>query len=412
VPGASLATVTGILKEVYDGKLREQLNSEVVLLKRIQRNGGGSTISTNVGGKYTVFPIHVGRNTGMGGRRENENLPLAGNQATAPAQVRLKYLYGSVMITGQTLRLASKDPQTFVAGIDLEMNGIKTDLSKDLNRQVFGDGTGAIATTSTAGASPTSLTITSGIQWLQVGELVDVYTPATLAADSAPKSGSPVTVTGVDQAAGTATLAANSVTTAAGDVLVRTGSANREWTGLKAIVNNTGTLYAIDPVAYPIWKSVVDANAGTNRPLSESAMIRNVHAVRTNGGKVSLLVSSLGVQRAYWNLLVQARRFSNVKTFDGGYSGLTFTTDAGEVPMVADIDSPPNLIYGITEENIRQYRDSDWDWMDYDGSMWDRVPGSVAGTIKDAYAATLFQYSELGTDRRNAHFVMKDITES
>jgi len=409
MPGASLATLTGVLKEVYDGKLREQFNNEVVLLKRIARNGGGSVISSNVGGRYTTFPIHVSRNTGMGGRREYENLPVAGNQGTAPAQVRLKYLYGSIQLTGQTLRLANKDPQTFVAGIDLEMNGLKTDLSKDLNRQIYGDGSGAIATVSTVGANTTA-TVTSGINLLQVGELVDVFVPATLAADGADKS-TGVQITLVDTAAGTITVTP-SVTWAAGDVIVRTGSANREWTGLKAIVNNTGTLYAVDPTTYPIWKAVVDANAGTNRPLSESAMIRNVHAVRTNGGKTSLLVSSLGVQRAYWNLLVQARRFSNVKEFTGGYAGLVFTTDQGEVPMVADIDCPYNTIYGLSEENLRLMRDADWEWLDYDGSMWDRVPGSVAGTIKDAYAATMYQYSELATDRRNAHFVMKDITES
>jgi hypothetical protein len=291
------------------------------------------------------------------------------------------------------------------------MNGLKDDLAKDLNRQIYGDGTGAIATTSTVGASTTP-TITSGVQQLQAGEILDVYVPATLAADGAAKAGSPVTVTAVDPQTGAVVLAANSVTFAAGDVFVRTGSANREWTGLKAIVNNTGILYGVDPSTYPVWKSIVDQNGGTNRPLSESAMLRNVHAVRTNGGKTTLLVSSLGVQRAYWNLLVQARRFSNVKEFTGGYSGLAFTTDGGEVPMVADIDCPYNTIYGLSEPNIRLYRDADWDWMDYDGSMWDRVPGSVAGTIKDAYAATMFQYSELGTDRRNAHFVMKDITES
>ena len=124
MPGASMATLTGVLKEVYDGKLRDQFNNEVVLLKRIARNGGGSTISTNVGGRYVTFPIHISRNTGLGGRREYENLPVAGNQGTAPAQVKLKYLYGSVQLTGQTLRLANKDPQTFVAGIDLEMNGL------------------------------------------------------------------------------------------------------------------------------------------------------------------------------------------------------------------------------------------------------------------------------------------------
>lgn len=403
------ATLTAVTKEVYEGKLRKQFNDEVVLLKRIQRNGGGSTITNTVGGKYVTFPIHVYRNNGIGARREGENLPIAGNQGTAPVQVKLKYQYGSVALSGQSLRLVDKDFQSFISALDLEMNGLKTDLAKDLNRQIYGNGTGTIGATSTVGAATTA-TITSGIQNFQVQEIVDVYVPATLIADGAAKA-TGVLITAVDTAAGTITYTP-SVTLAAGDVFVRTGSANREWTGLSAIVANSGTLYNVDPNTYPVWKSVVDANGGTNRPLSESAMIRNVHAVRTNGGKTSLLLSSLGVQRAYWNLLVQARRFSNTKEFTGGYTGLVFTTDQGEVPMVADIDCPYNRLYGLSEENIRLYRDADWEWMDYDGSMWDRLPGSVAGTIKDAYGATMFQYSEIGTDRRNAHFVMNDITES
>ena len=405
----SLTTLSGVMKEVYDGKLRKQFNDEVVLLRRITRNGGGSTISTNVGGKYVTFPIHVHRNNGIGARREGENLPKAGNQGTAPAQVKLKYQYGSVELTGQSIKLVDKDFNSFIAATDLEMDGLKTDLAKDLNRQIYGAGNGAIGTVSTVGAN-TVATVTSGINNFQVQEIVDVYVPATLAADGAPAA-TGVTITAVDTAASTITVSP-SVTWAAGHVLVRTGSANREWTGLAAIVNNSGTLYNVDPAIYPIWKAVVDHNSGTLRPLSESAIIRNIHAVRTNGGKVSLLLSSLGVQRAYWNLLVQARRFSNVKEFTGGYSGLVLTTDTGEVPMVADVDCPYNTLYGISEQNIRMYRDADWDWMDMDGSMWERVPGSVAGTIKDAYQATMFQYSELGTDRRNAHFVMKDITES
>lgn len=405
----SLTTLTAVTKEVYEGKLRAQFNEEVVLLKRIERNGNGSTITSTVGGKYVTFPIKVYRNNGLGFRREGENIPKAGNQGTAPVQVKLKYGYASVELTGQSIRLVDKDFQAFISALDMEMEGVKNDTAKDLNRQMYGDGTGAIATVSTVGAATTA-TVTSGIQWLQVQELVDVYVPANLAADSTAKA-TQVLITAVDEAAGTITVSP-SVTWAAGDVIVRSGNANREITGLKAIINNSGTLYGVDPNTYPIWKSVVDANGGTNRPLSESAMIRNVHAVRKNGGKTSLLLSNLGVQRAYWNLLVQARRFSNVKDFTGGYSGLAFTTDQGEVPMVADVDAPYNTIYGVDESDIRLYRDADWDWMDMDGSMWDRVPGSVAGTIKDAYAASMFSYLELGTSRRNSHWVMKDITES
>jgi hypothetical protein len=43
--------------------------------------------------------------------------------------------------------------------------------------------------------------------------------------------------------------------------------------------------------------------------------------------------------------------------------------------------------------------------MNRDGSNWQRVIGF------DAYEATMYQYSELGTHRRNTHGLMSDITE-
>lgn len=410
----TMTTLTAVTKEVYQGKLRKQFNNETVLLKRIKANGNGSSIINTIGGKYVAFPIWVSRNKGLGARREGENLPKAGNQGSAPVQVRLKHQYGSVELTGQAIRLVDKEYQTFIKALDYEMEGLKDDLGKDLNRQIYGNGNGQLATVSTVGAA-TTVTVTQGIDNLQVGEEVDQYVPATLLADGSPVAGGPITILTITPTPGTdgGTITTTpSVTYAAGNVLVRTGNANREWTGLGGIVLDSGILQTVDPATYPVWKAVRDHNSGTPRPLSESAMIRNVHAIRKNGGKTSLLLSNLGVQRAYWNLLVQARRFSDVKTFNGGYAGLTFTTDQGEVPMVADLDCPPNRIYGLSEENIRLYRDADWQWMDMDGSMWDRVPGSVAGTYKDAYAATMFQYSEIGTDRRNAHFLFTDLIES
>jgi hypothetical protein len=114
---------------------------------------------------------------------------------------------------------------------------------------------------------------------------------------------------------------------------------------------------------------------------------------------------NLGVRRQYFNLLTQQRRYTNTQTFEGGFSGLAFTTDKGDIPMVVDTDCPKNTIYGLNEKEIKVYRDADWSWMDRDGSRWARVPN------RDAYEATMYQYSELGTHRRNAHFRIEDITE-
>src|ERR671931_385929 len=136
--GATMSTISALTKEIYEGTLRKQLNDDTVALKRLQRTSEG--VTSEVGGKYVTFPIHTTRNAGIGARLENEQLPTAGQQGTAAARVSLKYLYGRVRLTGQTMELAEKNVQAFTSALDLEMNGLKRDLAKDLNRQVYGDG--------------------------------------------------------------------------------------------------------------------------------------------------------------------------------------------------------------------------------------------------------------------------------
>src|ERR1044071_3234849 len=142
--GATMTTLTAVLKEIYEPSLQMQLNEETTTLKRIERTSEG--VTSNVGGKYVVFPIHTRRNTGIGARLENEALPTPGNQTTLAAQVPLRYLYGGVEMTGQTFELAKSNPQAFISAMDLEMQGLKRDLATDNNRMVYGNGTGAIAT--------------------------------------------------------------------------------------------------------------------------------------------------------------------------------------------------------------------------------------------------------------------------
>lgn len=394
---ATLTTVSAILKEIYEGSMNDQLNNDVVALKRIQRTSDG--VSSDVGGKYVVFPIKTTRNSGIGARNELEALPTPGQQGVSSGRVGLKYLYGSVRMSGQTFELANTNPQAFMSTLDLEMEGLKTDLQKDLNRQVYGDGTGAIATV-TATYTTANAVVVGNVQYVQLGEQIDILQ------SNGTVIGSNRKVTAINTATKTVTFDGAAISGVATNILVRTGNYNREWTGLSKIVNSSGTLYNIDPTVDTVWVSSVDSNSGVLRALSESLMINMVDAIRTNGGSVSLILQNLGVRRAYFNLLVQQRRYSNTKEFGGGFSGLAFTTDQGEIPVVADVDAPPSTQYFLSEKQLKWYRESDWSFMDRDGSKWLRVSGF------DAYDATMFQYSELGTHRRNAHGVIKDITEA
>lgn len=401
----TMTTVDNILKEIYEGPLRDQLQSDTVTLKRIEKSSEG--VTHEVGGKYVTFPIRTKRNHGIGARGEMEALPIARKQSYETARVGLKYLYGSLELSGQTFELADKNFQAFASALDEEMKGLRQSLSKDVNRQTYGTNEGKLATATAIGTTTTFVVANAGAQYLEEGMFIDIYQTGgtSRVAD--------VEITGISEGASNTTVTfapAASGATAVGDYITRDNSYNKELTGFGQIINNSGTLYNIDSSNVPVWKSTVNANGGTNRALSEGLMIKLVDDIRKKGGGTpTVFFSNLGVRRSYFNLLVQQRRYSNTTEFEGGFKGLAFTTDNGDIPFVADYDAPPNELKAVNEKEIKLYEAGDWSFMNRDGSHWQRVITS-AGAF-DAYSCTLYKYCEMGTHRRNAHGVLKDITE-
>lgn len=400
----TMTTVNNILKEVYEDQLRDQLQSEVKTLRRIEKTSEG--VSQDVGGKYVRFPIRVKRNHGIGARSENEALPIARTQGYESAQVNLAYLYGSLELTGQVFELAETNPQAFASALDQEVNGLKEGLAKDTNRQTYGTSKGVLVTATAVGTTTTLVVADAGAQYVEVGMFVDVFTSADASrvAD--------VEITNITSTGGNTTITftpASGTATASGDYMTRDNSRNKEKIGFEQVVSDTGVLYGVDPSTVPVWKSVVNHNSGTNRALSEGLMIKLVDDIKKNGGDTSVIFTNLGVRRAYFNLLVQQRRITNTQQFDGGFSGLAFTTDDGDIPLVSDYDCQANRLYFVNEKEIKLYQAGDWSFMNRDGSNWQRVITS-AGTF-DAYQATMFKYCQLGTHRRNSHGIMKDVIE-
>lgn len=423
----TLSTVNALTKEIYQGQIREQLQNEIVGLKRIERTSDG--VTSEVGGKYVTFPIRVQRNPGIGYREEDENLQDAGRQGYARVNVGLKYGYGRVALTGQAMDLAESNPQSFASVMDREMSGLKEDIRKDSARIFYGDGTGTWAKATGAKTGQT-IPVDSVVNFFgQIGAVLDIVAgngatsgaehpayvdpnstnPALLNAPlnvypvGAALIASKVVLTGVDVANKTITVSGTLGTVAAGNSIVRTGNYLREPYGLAAIIG-TQKIFYCDPAVYPVWKSVMNANGGTNRPLSEGLMIKMTDDVRMNGGVTSLILTSLGVRRAYFALLTQQRRYTNTKEFAGGMTGLAFN-NGREIPVVEDPDAPENKMWFLQEDDYKVYRDKDWSWLDTDGGIWKWV------TNKDAFEAVNKQYWQIGVERRNSQGLLSDITE-
>jgi hypothetical protein len=400
---ALLTTIEPYLKERYAPKIRRQLSDETVALARIEQSS--TNISSDTEGKYVTFPVHVRRNSGIGSRLENDPLPQPGNQGYASARVNLKHAYGGIEVTGQAIDMADSDPKSFARTIEEETSRLKEDLRKDLNRQLYGDGTGAISTVKTLSAS-TNVVAVLDARLFQLNERVDIVTaPSTVAVTDR-------TITSIDLTAGanTITLSGAAFAVAVGQLIVRKNSINKEITGYGSIVQSTGILYNINPTSEPEWKSVVRGNAGTPRQLTEGLMTELTDQIRTNGGKTTLILYSLGVRRSYANLLTQLRQVTNTTAFKGGFSALAFTTDRGEIPVVADPDAPLGGALFLNEDALTFYRDAPWRWLDRDGSMWKQSTDSNG--VYDKWYAHLVERHELATDRRNTHGRITDLIES
>jgi len=400
--GASttLTVVDSILKEIYEPKLRDQLQSDTRTLKRVEKTSEG--VTHDVGGKYVVFPIRTRRNHGIGARNENQALPNPKSQKYAAARVSLAYLYGAASLTGQTMELAEKNPQAFTSALQAEMQGLRETLAKDMNRQIYGTSLGALASITADGANTVTV---SSTQYLEVGMQIDVYDITGVTSKFTNRE-----ITAINTTTGVVTYDGADGTAVATDIIVRNGSVNKETIGFQQIVSNAGTLYNVDPTVEPVWKSVVNDNGGTNRALSEGLMVKMVDDIKTNGGDTTAVFTSLGVRRAYFQLLVQQRRYTNTKKFEGGFEGLAFTTDWGDIPLMSDFDCQPNRQYFVNEKELKLYEESDWSFMNRDGSNWQRIIDTDGS--KDAYQTMMFRYCQLGTHRRNSHGILKDITEA
>lgn len=393
---ATLTTVDAILKEVYGPRIENQLQNECVGPKRIERTSEG--VTSKVGGKYVDFPIKVKRNSGIGYRAEGAQLPAAGQQGYAEVHVGLKYGYGRVRYTGQLMELAQTNVQAFTSAVEAENEGLKDDLVKDSARIFYGDGSGLMASLTTTATSATQSVDNS--QYLSVGDKVDVLTRSNGSATGGLTNTEVVSVNYDTHEV----VFGSSFTAATTQGVYRTGSYGNEPTGLAKIIAASGSLHTVDPSSVPLWAATVVANSGTPRPLSEGLMIQTCDKIRVKGGKTSVIFTSLGVRRSYFNLLTQQRRYTDTKSFDGGFTGLPFNYGT-EIPVVEDVDHKPGSMDFVEEDKLKIYRSKEWHWMDDDGHVLKWV------TDYDSWEGLMRQYSEMGTSQRNAHGSLTDLIE-
>lgn len=398
----AMDNVAAILKEVYENRVVTQLREDAIGHKRIKSSSEG--ITSRAGGKYVDFGIQVGRNQGVSFRGEREQLGRPGRNRYNEVHVNLKYGYVRGAITGPTMRLAEENYQAFASALDEDQQGMKEQVAREESRMFYGDGTGLLTgIADDAGGADLSFTVTDPY-WMEDTMDIDIL---TIASGAGLANALDRTVATVDPDTGAVTVEAGTSgtfdATPGTHGVYRQGNYNKEPLGLKGIVASSGTIYGVNPSSVPLWKSKQVAIGG---PLSEAHMIKMVDDISTNGGKTSAIFTTLGVRRAWFNLLSMQRRFNGSKSFEGGLVGLVFNYGSREIPVVADPDlRETGAMYFLDESTFKFYQTHDWQYMDKDGSMFKWVQDF------DEYQYLMSKYYELGCKRRNANGKLTGVEE-
>ncbi len=383
-----ISDVQDALKEFYLPGLRFQLNDKAsIFLAQLERD------SDSVEGKYCILAMRYGRQGGIGMRDDDGTLPTASSRKTKQAKWETKNVFGRIQITDKTIKASRSNVGAFAQLLETELKDNETDIKQDISRQCLGDGGGALATISSTKTGSTAPV--DSVTFLSEGMRVDIYdTSATAWLNQ------DVTVDVVNDNVDPPTVTFSAIGTCAdGDVIYVAGSKDKELTGVKAVMENA-SLYNITRTEHP-WLYAKRTNI--NGQISEVAIQKAIDESEVRaGGEINFLMGSHGVRRAYFNLLTAKKQFVNTLELKGGWKALSFNG----VAFAADRYVSTGKLFCFDLSNWKLIHMGDWEWMDDDGAMLNRVAN------KAAYEATLLRYMDIGCDKPRAQHELYGITEA
>ena len=401
--GADVSTIQSALRETWtEAKIAEQLIQDNPVLSKIRQ------VKNTQMGEYALTPIHIGRNWGFSTTSSSGGtLNDAGNQSYAQAQWAYTNQHVQVKIQGAAIDQTKGDALSVASVVDEEVSGAVNDLNRNLNRQIFLDGTAQIAQCGTTSSSTTvQLNTTSGYNaiergWLDVGAVVDIGTTASSATVAAG-----VSITAVDLANSTITISGSAITTTSSHYVTLKGArttapVSLEMNGLHNIVSTSATLGGLTTASYPAWTA---ANAdATSQALTLSLLYQqNQKIAQKTGTPADYVVTGLKQQRKAYELLQAQVRYQDETKGTGKVSSVL----VNGVELFAVPDCKNEDIFFLTAGDLLQVSAGDPYWQS-------KITGGetltwVQGT--DSYAGKITCRMNIGARRRNSHAKLSGLT--
>lgn len=405
---------TPILKEVYLPAMQELLNNATPLLKVLEKE------THAVEGGNFVIAVHRGRNAAAGiGRAEDATLPTADYQRYVRAIVPVKRLYSRIRVSGQAIAATKSNKGSFVRALESEMKGVMEDTKRSFNRQLNGNGNGAIAYWTTADdTSGTNVDDNLGngnsYAFDALGPTAKTYDLIDVTDNSTVLGNDIVVTRGAKTATNIAVTWTGSVSGSAdGDYLVNADSHGQEMTGIQGVISASnppllsGGLHGLTVASYPDWTAQVIGSDSTMVDLTFESMQQLISQIVSESGvderEIKLWHCHPSMRDTYAKLCRDERMFQNNVKLDGGWETVAYNGK----PIATDVQCRRNAMFLITPSSMAIAQMAPLDWIDKDGSVFYRISG---GDV-DAFGATAYVYQELMCKVRNQNGVLLGLND-
>lgn len=330
----TLTTFDAALRNDYLPVVREQLENMTILLKRLKR--------APMSGKQEVLVLRNGRNASVGAAAESAALAVADYQRYTQATISAKYTYGRIEVTGPTIA-SSQGSGAIVKALTSEVERLTDDMGHDMNRQLYGDGTGVI-TTVTTGASSATQTV-GDTTYLYPGRVIYFGTSAAARTVSSVTSATVVVLTAT-------------ISTTTGESVYHSGTqgGTAEMMGLRGIIDDgtyvSGTFQGLTRSSNTwFYANRIDNSGSGNVDLTLDILQSGMTAAEQDGGRPSIILCNHSIRDAYREIVVSDKRYVNTMDLDGGFKALEYNG----LPIVADRQCQANTMYLLDERTMKLY---------------------------------------------------------
>lgn len=391
-----LTAAGNALKVMFEDPISDQVVNKADCLEWFEQN---TNVKESAFGSYIEVSSIYGDPEGVGARAENDYIPDALDPLFLKQQIYLKYLYGTVQLTKQTMQQMRRGRAAFISWADSTLRRLERALRQDVDRQLYGFGAGIIARVNDGSPDATLgmdsaygvAGITNAAQLFRVGARYRFFQDA---ASATPHDNGLTSAkcSSVDRASQIVTFESGTpdipTDVADNDYVVRgdqTGHSgqesgvNREIMGLLGHIDD-GTVLASyfgqTRSSYSFLQSqVINGGASPyNGNCTETLlMFANDEAMQYGGGDPDAAITSRGVLRNYFVQVKQDRSFNDPRSYTGGARDLSVNLGDKVIMLRAGRQAPAGYLFMLDRSTLVRAHNTGWEWDDTTGAIFKQV---------------------------------------